>query len=275
MENRAALERLLELGRADPGASSRIVNGPAFVRVEVYKGPRGPFVNVMVLERSVEAPKQPSAPKQPTPTAFSGTGFFVAPKRVLTNNHVIKDCGSMPIFVSYPEHGVERAFISVQDDTNDLALLHTELARLLHFALALGLANRLPLTDFHFLVYCPSSGNFTLGNVTSLSGPMDDTRVLQTSTPIQPGNSGGALVDMSGSVVGVIEYQLNAVKMLEIGSSLPQNVNFAIQAPIVLNFLVSKGIAPMFAEKNIKRLEPAAVAESAKSFTVQVVCRQH
>jgi len=49
-----------------------------------------------------------------------------------------------------------------------------------------------------------------LGHVTSLSGMKDDTRFLQMSTPVQPGNSGGALVDMSGSVVGVVVAQLNA-----------------------------------------------------------------
>ena len=58
----------------------------------------------------------------------------------------------------------------------------------------------------------------------------DDTRFLQTSTPIQPGNSGGPLLDMSGRVVGVVVGRLT-------NSSAPQNVNFAIQTPIVANFL--------------------------------------
>jgi hypothetical protein len=67
----------------------------------------------------------------------------------------------------------------------------------------------------------------------------DDTRFLQMSTPVQPGNSGGALVDMSGSVVGVVVAQLNAV-----ARSVPQNVNFAIQPSFVMNFLSVKGTPP-------------------------------
>ena len=70
-----------------------------------------------------------------------------------------------------------------------------------------------------------------LGQVTSLSGARDDTRFLQMSTPVQPGNSGGALLDMSGSVVGVVVAQLSGLP-----KSVPQNVNFAIQPSMVINF---------------------------------------
>lgn len=75
-----------------------------------------------------------------------------------------------------------------------------------------------------------------------MTGLNDDTRVLQTSTPVQPGNSGGPLLDMYGSVVGVLEFQLNALTMLKATNDVPQNVNFAIQTPIVVNFLNIKGV---------------------------------
>lgn len=74
-----------------------------------------------------------------------------------------------------------------------------------------------------------SSGNFTLGNVTSLSGMNDDSRFIQISTPVQPGNSGGPLLDMSGSVIGVVEGGLNAIAMMQAGGNVPQNVNFAFR----------------------------------------------
>ena len=51
-DNRAALERLLERGRAEPGVISRIVNGTPFVRVEVWQGNAGPFVVVTLVEPS-------------------------------------------------------------------------------------------------------------------------------------------------------------------------------------------------------------------------------
>jgi tetratricopeptide (TPR) repeat protein len=87
-------------------------------------------IEVIAGLRALEPPSLAGeSPKQKdTPPDSSGTGFFVAPKQVLTNNHVIKDCRSTPIRVSYPERRPERAYIVGQDDTNDLALLQTELS---------------------------------------------------------------------------------------------------------------------------------------------------
>ena len=172
----------------------------------------------------------PGTKQDSSSTGSSGTGFFVAPRFVLTNHHVIKDCGNNPIQVSYPSGHPQSATIFGQDETNDLALLQTELTdngiASLRFAPRLGE----PVATYGFPLagLLSSTGNFTLGNVTSLAGLNDDTRVLQTSTPVQPGNSGGPLLDMSGSVIGVLEFQLNALLMIKAISDVPQNVNFAI-----------------------------------------------
>lgn len=212
--------------------------------------------------------------QQASSSEFTGTGFFVAPAYLLTNNHVIKGCGGNPIEVSYPDRKPESAFIAGQDETNDLALLRTELPTLgvasFHFRPRVG--ERVATYGFPLSGLLSSSGNFTMGNVTSLAGLNDDTRILQTSAPIQPGNSGGPLLDMSGSVIGVVESELNALAMIKVTSAIPQNVNFAIQTPIVVNFLTVKGIPATFAEKERKALDPADVADLAKVFTVQVAC---
>jgi len=101
-----------------------------------------------------------------------------------------------------------------------------------------------------------------------LSGMRDDTRFLQMSTPVQPGNSGGALVDMSGSVVGVVVAQLNAI-----AKSVPQNVNFAIQPSFVMNFLSVKGAPPKWSSSIGTRKPPSEVCDIAKKFTIQVYCQ--
>jgi len=45
-----------------------------------------------------------------------------------------------------------------------------------------------------------------------------------------------SLLDMSGDVVGVVVAQISALRMMEAGQGVPQNVNFAIQVPLVVNF---------------------------------------
>jgi DnaJ-domain-containing protein 1 len=50
VNNRAELEALIERGSSEPRAINRIVNGTPMVRVDIFSGPRGPFVNVTVLD---------------------------------------------------------------------------------------------------------------------------------------------------------------------------------------------------------------------------------
>jgi hypothetical protein len=61
-----------------------------------------------------------------------------------------------------------------------------------------------------------SSGNFTVGNITSVAGLGDDSRIMQISAPVQPGNSGGPLLDRFGNVVGVVVSKLNALRLAQV-----------------------------------------------------------
>ncbi len=58
----------------------------------------------------------------------------------------------------------------------------------------------------------------------------DDARYFQISVPVQPGNSGGALVDERGNVVGVVSAKLSARAALAVSGMLPENVNYAVKS---------------------------------------------
>jgi serine protease Do len=177
--------------------------------------------------------------------------------------------------VRYPDQPSHPANISGLDETNDLALLHTDMtgSSIAFFHLRPRLGDSVATYGFPYAGILSSSGNFTLGNVTSLSGMRDDTRFVQISTPIQPGNSGGPLLNISGQVVGIVVAQMNALTMMEAGQGVPQNVNFAIQVPLVVNFLSIKGGIPKLDETGVPQaLPPSDIADKAKQFTVQVYC---
>ena len=70
-------------------------------------------------------------------------------------------------------------------------------------------------------------------------GAADDPRYFQISVPVQPGNSGGALVDERGNVIGIVSAKLNASAALAASGSLPENVNYAVKSSLLLSFLES------------------------------------
>lgn len=83
------------------------------------------------------------------------------------------------------------------------------------------------------------SPKLSKGEIAGLSGIQDDSRNFQISNPIQPGNSGGALVDQYGNVVGVIVAKLNQQVAVEFTGTIAENVNYAIKSSYLLSFLES------------------------------------
>ena len=75
--------------------------------------------------------------------------------------------------------------------------------------------------------------------IASLSGAADDPRYFQISVPVQPGNSGGALVDERGNVIGIVSAKLSARAALAESGALPENVNYAVKSSFLLGFLES------------------------------------
>ncbi len=124
-----------------------------------------------------------------------------------------------------------------------------------------------PLTDV-----LSKSGNFTLGNVSALVGIGEDSRYLQISAPVQPGNSGGPLLDQNGNLVGVVSAKLNALKlMLATNGDIPQNVNFAIKSSIVANFLETNGVSYTLGAAT-QSMQPADLADQAKAMSAFIEC---
>jgi len=116
-----------------------------------------------------------------------------------------------------------------------------------------------------------SGFNMTTGTLSSLSGIGGDTRLVQITAPVQPGNSGGPLLDSSGNLMGVVVSKLDAIKAAKITGDIPQNVNFAINANVLRSFLDANSVEYENA-KSDKALPTTSIAERAKGLTVLVEC---
>jgi S1-C subfamily serine protease len=88
---------------------------------------------------------------------------------------------------------------------------------------------------------------------------------------VQPGNSGGPLLDLSGNVVGIIVGKLDAIKVAQATGDIPQNVNFAISALSARAFLDSQAVPYETASSEVQH-SAADVAAMARQYTVRIEC---
>ena len=90
--------------------------------------------------------------------------------------------------------------------------------------------------------------------------------------PVQPGNSGSALVDEHGNVVGIVAGKLSAKATLLTSGELPENVNYAVKSSFLLGFLESvPELSAKLKEPNTKDVKFADVVEQAKEAAVLVL----
>ena len=79
--------------------------------------------------------------------------------------------------------------------------------------------------------------NFTTGAVSALVGPEKNITQFQLTAPIQPGNSGGPILNTWGSLVGVTFARIDDVSVLEQSGTIPQNINYGIKHDVVRDML--------------------------------------
>ena len=169
----------------------------------------------------------------------TGTAFFVTSEgHLITNFHVIANARRLEVVSS---GGAKHEGVLLRADTqNDLALLRIESdATPLPIAQAALLAKGTEVftVGYPLVSIQGQEAKATFGRVNALSGVNGDPTFAQIDVPIQPGNSGGPLLDRQGRVVGVVTSTLNQLAALRLSGALPQNVNYAIKSEPLLALL--------------------------------------
>ena len=168
------------------------------------------------------------------PTSY-GTGFSITDDgHIVTNHHVVEDGKSFKVRLKdklYP------AKLIKSDKRFDLAILKIEAKTK---GLPIAPSRNVGLGEEVFTVGYPNvelqgvAPKFTKGSISSLSGIKDADFMFQISVPIQPGNSGGALVNSKGNVIGVVVGVLKSSSTLKDRGVIPQNVNYAVKSSFLL-----------------------------------------
>jgi len=173
-----------------------------------------------------------------TAAKSSGTGFFITTNGYLiTNHHVVEEGTNLQVRTKL---GAFPAQVVKMDKSNDLALL-----KVIGSFPAIPVAGTGPvrLGESVFTIGFPNPDvqglepKLTRGDISSLAGIQDDPRYFQISVPVQPGNSGGPLVNSSGHVVGVVTMRLGDMRTLQASGALPQNVNYALKGSLLTALL--------------------------------------
>jgi S1-C subfamily serine protease len=99
----------------------------------------------------------------------------------------------------------------------------------------------------------------------------NDSRFLQISAAVQPGNSGGPLLDSSGEIVGMVAAKLNALGVLRATGNIPENINFAIKTGALRDFL-DNSVVPYETVAPGAELKTSEIADAARAYTLLISC---
>ncbi len=186
-----------------------------------------------------QKPRLGQAPRPPS-SGGTGTGFLVsADGLIVTNHHVIE--GGTVIEV-HQGNTVHRATVVARDAANDLAVLKTDLkGQPLRLASARESVRGDEVLTLGFPLEDVQGRNqkATFGRINALTGINDDSRFIQIDIPVQPGNSGGPLINKRGEVVGVVTSTLGSAALFRSEGIIPQNVNYAVKADYISVLLPS------------------------------------
>ena len=217
----------------------------------------------------------PANPKSGRTGSQTGTGFVISGSgHIVTNHHVVNGCVGDIKGNLTGEAGATLRLVN-SDQANDLALLQGPADTFKRFAKirdrSIRSGDSVTAIGFPFHGLLTSDFTVTTGIVSSLSGVRNDSRFLQISAAIQPGNSGGPLLDSSGEIVGMVAAKLNALGVLRATGNIPENINFAIKTGALRDFL-DNSVVPYETAAPGTELKTADIAGSARAYTLLISC---
>jgi tetratricopeptide (TPR) repeat protein len=163
-------------------------------------------------------------------TISRGSGFFVAPDRVITNRHVIEKSNRVEIHLMDGKKFTVRGVLAI-DGEGDLALLQVEVPK--ELAVPLPIVRNIPQEGESIVVVGNPfglEGSVSNGIVSAVREISGYGRIIQITAPISPGSSGSPVVNMLGQVIGVATLQ----------AAEGQSLNFAVPSERILQLKITE-----------------------------------
>ena len=173
----------------------------------------------------------------------TGTGFFINDLGyAITNNHVVGSSTTLKMAIKGKTYTGK---VIATDRENDLAILKADNLNQDYFNLTEKDAER--MDDITAVGYGFGKGisdevKTTKGVVSALAGLNNNYSHLQIDASLQPGNSGGPVINYNGDVVGAAVSKMDAETVFNYTGSLPEGISFAIKSSTIKQFLDSNKI---------------------------------
>ncbi|MDA9588815.1 serine protease [Candidatus Pelagibacter sp.] len=274
----------------DNGTSWDFYSGTIEYRGKLYKSNTAGYIeagNEIIKKfntpkkekRITEKPKEKKKkePQKKTPdddkiySVGSGTGFFINQTgHIISNNHVIDSCNAVKL---HYKGKVTPVTILATDRSNDLSLMKVDTKPDDVFSVATDDANLLDdiyVAGFPFGKDVSSSVKVTKGVVSALTGIANNYSNIQIDAALQPGNSGGPIINKEGNVVGVAVAKLDYKIILENYDTIPEGTNFGIKSSTVQQFIKANNVNST--QVNSREMSTKDIGKKIQKATVYLDC---
>jgi putative serine protease PepD len=223
--------------------ASQLTATTALTPREVYERDARGVVAIRATSSAAPRSLSPFGAEQGTQTD-TGTGIVLSTSGlIVTNDHVVERAGTITVSLDGSSGQTRQASVIATDSSHDLALLKISASGLTLHPLSLANSSATQVGDPAYAIGNPFGLNWTLttGVVSALNrqikAPDEATisHVIQTDAALNPGNSGGPLINASGAVIGVNSQIASASSSGGQGGST--GVGFAISSNTVTTFL--------------------------------------
>ena len=201
----------------------------------------------------------------------SGTGFAINEQGVIiTNSHVVDGCEAVKV---HHKGEIYTSILIAKDAINDLAIIKADFKPNHFFTLKErdpSILDEIVVAGYPFGMQISSNVKVTKGIVSSLAGIDNNYSQIQIDAAIQPGNSGGPIIDLDGNLVGVAVSKLDLMTIVENYGVVPEDTNFGIKSNVVKNLLLGNSIN--FDSSKVYRANKMDLVEKINESTFFLSC---
>jgi len=202
---------------------------------------------------------------QTKPEAKStGSGFFVSTEYIVTCSHVLENAKTISVIVNKESYTATKV---ADNPSLDIAILKIAGYESRKYFTISNFANettgdKIYVLGFPLSNILGSEIRVTDGIISARSGLNADPTTFQISAPIQPGNSGGPVINERFNVVGIASHKISDRYVMQNAGVIPQNVNFGVKSDYII---------PLLSEFNLANKSTVQSLDDGMQATVYII----